>query len=82
MGIANPIPTEPPLGEKIELMQVGRHRVQKKLLDPGVDPLLDAALNVIDRPRQIDRLDVIPGPLVGDDGHHVSLLLLDRRGPR
>src|SRR5450759_2390202 len=70
------------LGKEIELMQVGRHCVQEHLLDSGVDPLLYAALNVIDRPGQVDRLDVVPRPLVGDDGHHVALLLVDRRGIR
>src|SRR5260370_16347968 len=47
------------------------------MLTARVDPLLDATLDLVNRSGQINRLDVLPRPLVGDDRQHAGLLLRD-----
>src|SRR5438445_988717 len=65
-------------GEEVELAQISRHGVQEQVLDAGLQAGLDALLDLVDGPGEVDRLDVLPGPLVGDDPQHPLLLLGDR----
>src|SRR5438309_1858232 len=65
-------------GEQVELAQVSRHGMQEQVLDAGLQPGLDALLDLVDGPGEVDRLDVLPGSLVGDDPQHPLLLLGDR----
>src|SRR5262249_11376591 len=62
-------------GEEVQLSEVCRHRVQEHVLHAGLYSLLDPVLNLVDGPGEVDRLDVLPGPFVGDHTEHVMLLL-------
>ena len=42
-----------------ELGRVGRHRVQDEVLDAGVDPRLERGDDLVGRPEQVDRLEVV-----------------------
>src|SRR5436190_5988586 len=64
-----------------ELGRVRRHRVQDELLDPGVDPCLERGHDLVRRPEQVDRLEVVRTAL---GAHHLEeravLLLAGLRG--
>src|SRR5215207_3957121 len=65
------------LGEQVELLQIWCQRVQHHVLDAHVDPFLDLPLDVVDRPRDIDRGQIIPGTLRTDHRAKAALLLSD-----
>ena len=42
------------LGDQLELLEVGGHRVEHQVLHPGVDPGLHLGLDLVDRARHVD----------------------------
>src|SRR5687767_9134763 len=65
------------LGELVELLQVRGQGVKHHVLDTHVDPGLDLPLDVLDRPHDVDRCQVVPGTLGTDHCAEAALLLGD-----
>src|SRR5438105_1659362 len=54
--------------------------MQNQVLDARIDPPLNLLLDLVDRPGEIDGLDVIPRAFVREHGGHEPLLLGNRLG--